>query len=69
MDVKQFIETWEIHHRVNRYLLDNIKEDHLGDISASKGRNVGEQFAHMHNVRLMWLQASSPELAKRTCQI
>jgi uncharacterized damage-inducible protein DinB len=62
MDIKQIIETWEIHNRINLYLLDSIKEEHLADISASKGRNVGEQFAHIHNVRLMWLKVANPDL-------
>jgi len=55
-------ETWQIHNRINVYLLDSIDESYLKDISASKGRTVGEQFAHMHNVRLMWLKVSAPEL-------
>lgn len=62
MDIKQIIETWEIHNRINLYLLDSLNEEHLADISASKGRNIGEQFAHIHNVRLMWLKASAPDL-------
>lgn len=64
MDIKQIIETWEIHNRINLYLLNAIKEEYLADISASKGRNVGEQFAHIHNVRLMWLKAANPDLLK-----
>ena len=59
--MKDLIETWEIHNRINLYLLDAIDEKHLADISASKGRTVGEQFAHNHNVRLMWLKAASPD--------
>jgi len=55
-------ETWQIHNRINLYLLDAIDEGNLVDISASKGRTVGEQFAHMHNVRLMWLKAADPVL-------
>ena len=55
-------ETWQIHNRINLYLLDAIDEANLGDISASKGRTVGEQFAHIHNVRLMWLKAVDPLL-------
>lgn len=55
-------ETWQIHNRINLYLLDSIDEVNLKDISASKGRNVGEQFAHMHNVRLMWLKVADPAL-------
>lgn len=60
----QLVETWEIHNRINLFLLDAIKEEHLADISASKGRNVGQQFAHIHNVRLMWFKASNPDLLK-----
>ena len=62
MDTKQIIETWQIHNRINLYLLNSIKGEHLADVSASKGRNVGEQFAHIHNVRLMWLKAANPGL-------
>jgi uncharacterized damage-inducible protein DinB len=60
--MKDLIETWDIHNRINLYLLDAIDEKYLPDISASKGRTVGEQFAHIHNVRLMWLKAASPDL-------
>jgi uncharacterized damage-inducible protein DinB len=60
--MNDFIETWNINNRINLYLLDAIDENYLNDISASKGRKVGEQFAHLHNVRLMWLKASAPEL-------
>ncbi len=58
----ELIDTWNIHNRINIYLLDAINENHLAEVSASKGRNVGEQFAHIHNVRLMWLKAALPDL-------
>lgn len=60
--IAQVISTWQIHNRINLYLLDGIAEEHLTDVSASKGRTVGEQLAHIHNVRLMWLKASAPAL-------
>jgi uncharacterized damage-inducible protein DinB len=56
------IETWQIHDRINVYLLDAVDSASLSSYSASKGRSVGEQFAHLHNVRLMWLKAAAPEL-------
>lgn len=62
MDEKQFLETWEIHNRVNLYLLEAVEPAALSSLSASKGRTVGEQFAHLHNVRLMWLKAAAPDL-------
>lgn len=58
----QLLDTWSIHNRINLYLLDAIAPESLKGVPASKGRSVGELFAHIHNVRLMWLQASAPEL-------
>jgi len=59
---EQLTETWSVNNRINLYLLDGIKDEALGDTPASKGRSVAETFAHMHNVRLMWLKTSAPEL-------
>ena len=67
--MKALIETWEISHRMNEYLLTGIKEEHFTDISASKGRNVGEQFAHINNVRLMWVKAAAPELLAKLIKV
>ena len=47
--MEPLIETWKIHNRINLYLLESITEVHLTDQSASKGRNVGAQFAHSHD--------------------
>jgi uncharacterized damage-inducible protein DinB len=60
----ELLDTWRIHDRINRYLLDAIPAEALDDVSASKGRTVAEQFAHIHNVRLMWLKAASPVLLR-----
>lgn len=62
MEAEQLLEAWEIHNRINLYFLDAVEPEHLKDLSTSKGRNVGEQFAHIHNVRLMWLKQAAPEL-------
>ena len=37
-------------------------DEALGDSLGGKGRTVCDLFAHMHNVRLMWLKPSAPEL-------
>ena len=62
MGETQILETWEIHDRINLYLLDATDAPNLVSLSASKGRTVGEQFAHLHNVRLMWLKSAAPDL-------
>lgn len=61
MDKQQLIETWQINNRINLYVLDAIPATHLDDKMTSKGRSAGEQLAHLHNVRLMWLKVSLPE--------
>lgn len=58
----QLVETWEINDRLNQYLLKSIVERDLDSISEAKGRTVGEQFAHIHNVRLLWLKQAAPDL-------
>jgi len=55
------VETWAIHNRINLYLLDAISEESLG-LALPKCRTVFDQFAHVHNVRLMWLKSAAPEL-------
>jgi uncharacterized damage-inducible protein DinB len=55
------IETWAIHNRINLYLLEAISADALS-AALPKSRTVYDQFAHIHNVRLMWLKPAAPEL-------
>jgi len=67
--VNQALETWEIHNRINLYVLEAIAPESLSDVSPVKGRTVGELFAHLHNVRLMWLKAAAPDLLKKLKKI
>jgi uncharacterized damage-inducible protein DinB len=58
---EQLVETWSIHNRINFYLLDAIPDEALSS-ALPKCRSVHDQFAHIHNVRLLWLKAAAPEL-------
>lgn len=58
----QLAKTWAIHNRINVYMLGAIPDEALGARASSKCRTVYDLFAHMHNVRLMWLKAAAPEL-------
>lgn len=62
--MKALLETWFINQRMNELLLTGVSEESLSDVGLAKGRSAGEQFAHIHNVRLMWLKAALPELLK-----
>jgi uncharacterized damage-inducible protein DinB len=65
----QLIDTWQIHQRIHLYLLDAIDDAALPCAAASGGRSVALQFAHVHNVRLMWLDSAAPELAAQSAKI
>ena len=58
----QLIETWAIHQRINLYFLDAVADDALGASLPPKSRTVYDLFAHIHNVRLLWLKAAAPEV-------
>src|SRR6516165_11940246 len=57
----QLVDTWAIHNRINLYLLNAIPESAMA-AALPKCRTVYDQFAHIHNVRLMWLKSAAPEL-------
>jgi uncharacterized damage-inducible protein DinB len=59
---EQWIESWQINQRIHVYMLEAIPEAALQGKATSGGRSVAEQFAHIHNVRLMWLQEAAPDL-------
>jgi len=69
MDKSQIVETWEINNRINLYLLDSIAPEYLEDQLSSKGRDVGNQFSHIHNVRFMWLKVAMPDALKKLTKI
>jgi len=63
------VETWNIHDRINRYLLDAIAPEALISSVGPKHRNVFKLFAHIHNVRLMWLKSAGPALLEGLTKI
>jgi uncharacterized damage-inducible protein DinB len=61
--IEQVLSTWRLHDRINLYLLQSIPKEGLEAVPlASRGPNVAQVFAHMHEVRIAWLRYSSPEL-------
>lgn len=66
---EQLLETWDISARINVYMLGAVPVEALSAQLQGRGRSVGEQFAHLHNVRLMWLNAAVPDLAAALAKI
>ena len=65
----QLLDTWNIHSRISLYVLDSVPADTLVAKPGTKGRSAGEMFAHINNVRLMWLQTAAPELMAEVSKV
>jgi uncharacterized damage-inducible protein DinB len=50
-------DTWLLNNRINLKLLENLTGEQLALQPNPKARSVGDQFAHLHNVRVAWLEA------------
>jgi len=56
------VEAWTMSNEANLYLLKQIPAAYLGDSYAPRTRTVAGQFAHMHGVRIRWMQYAAPDL-------
>lgn len=63
------VESWQIHDRINLYLLEAVPSGGLDAKEPSGGRTVAQAFGHMHNVRLMWLQAAGASVPKSVTKL
>ena len=68
-DAYTLSDAWLLNNRVNLMLLDQLDEEQLAVTANPRARNIAEQFAHMHNVRIGWLEPRAPELAKSLTKI
>lgn len=60
---EQLIHTWQIHHQKNQLLLDAITDTGMQQtLSTRGGRTVYDQWVHIHQVRLQWLEVCAKEV-------
>jgi uncharacterized damage-inducible protein DinB len=57
-------DVFRLNNRVNLMLLDALTEAQLAHIPTPRARSVADQFAHLHNVRIMWLEVQAPAIAR-----
>src|SRR5205823_7428828 len=57
-------DTFLLNNRVNLQLLDQLSDQQLAYTANPRARTIADQFAHMHNVRKMWLDVSAPAIGK-----
>lgn len=58
---QQVLESWEIQARLNHFLLSAISPDGW-EAKPVKGKSPQGHFAHIHNVRLIWIKSVDSDL-------
>jgi len=58
------VEAWRMGNEVNLFLIDHLEPAHLEDRYTPRTRTVAAQLAHIHNVRLRWIEHAAPECAR-----
>jgi uncharacterized damage-inducible protein DinB len=56
------IDMWQAQNAIDLYLLNNLPEGGLDAAAASGGMAVGQQFAHLSDIRLRWTHGTAPDL-------
>ena len=64
--IEQILGTWRVNNAVNLLLIKALSTKGLRAVPlASRGRDVAHQLAHMHKVRVAWMQYNEFAEAKR----
>lgn len=62
----QMLDTWNTHNKMNLLLIDNITDAGMQkSLSTRGGRRVYQQFIHIHNVRMQWLEICAKDIFKK----
>ncbi len=61
---EQLIETWRINQRMNQLLFNNTTDEGFSKtLSGRGGRTIFQQWVHVHNVRIQWLEICAKDIA------
>jgi uncharacterized damage-inducible protein DinB len=57
MPAEPLLNAFAINNRINEYMIRNLPDDAWrAEPPGGKGRDIASIFAHIHNVRVMWLR-------------
>jgi uncharacterized damage-inducible protein DinB len=68
-DVYGLADTWRLNNRVNLLLLEHLSPEQLSHAANPRARSIADQFAHLHNVRILWLEHTVPKAANALSKI
>lgn len=60
---EQLPNTWDINHRMNLLLINNTSDTGMQKTLSSRGgRSIFQQWIHIHNVRMQWLEICAKDI-------
>jgi uncharacterized damage-inducible protein DinB len=60
-----FLSSWQTHQRMNKLVIDNTTDEGMQkSMRARGGRTIYDQWVHIHNVRLQWLDVCAKDIFK-----
>ena len=59
---QQLLDTWTIHQNMNVLLIKNISDEGMQKTLSPRGRTVFQQWVHIHNVRMQWLEVCAKDI-------
>lgn len=60
---EQLLDTWDINHRMNLLLINNTTDTGMQKTLSNRGgRTIFQQWIHIHNVRMQWLEVAAKDL-------
>lgn len=60
---EQLLATWDANHRMHLLLINNITDAGMQKtLSTRGGRTILQQWIHIHNVRMQWLEVSAKDI-------
>ncbi|MGZ8549328.1 MAG: DinB family protein [Chitinophagaceae bacterium] len=61
---EQLLETWTINQRMNLFLINNTTDSGMQKwLNPRGGRSVFQQWIHLHNVRIQWLEIGAKDIS------
>ena len=61
---EQLIETWRINQRMNQLVFNNTTDEGFNKTPGNRGsRTIFQQWVHIHNVRIQWLEICAKDIA------
>jgi uncharacterized damage-inducible protein DinB len=63
---EQFLDAWRTNHRMNILVINNTTDTGMQkSLSTRGGRTIFQQWIHIHNVRMQWLEVTAKDIFAR----